>query len=72
MDNYPSDVDFSDDLEKWFEFPAHHSPLGELATNGGDWWSTEKPKNAYQPHSDTQSECMIIGVVGEIGLLGDR
>ena len=67
MDNHPSDVDFSDDFEKWFGLPAHHSPLGELETNGGDWWSTEKPRNAYHPNTETESECMIIRVVGRLG-----
>ena len=72
MVNHPSNVNFWDDLAKWLELPAHDEPLGGLTTNGGDSGSTEKLTNACQPNPETESECMAICVVGEIGLLGDR
>ena len=72
MDNYPSNVNFWDDLEKWLELPAHDPPLGELATNDGNYGPSENPRSAYQPKPETESECMVIRIVGEIGLLGDR
>ena len=72
MDNHPSNANFWDDLEKWLELPAHDPPLDELAANDGVWWPTEKPRNAYQPKPETESECMVIRIVGEIALLGDR
>ena len=71
MDNHFSDVNLRDDLEKWLEHLAHDEPLGELATNGGDCGSTEKPRDAFQPKPETKSECMVIRTVGEIGLLSD-
>lgn len=66
MENQSSDVSFWDDLEKWLELPAHDEPLGELATNGGLWVDREV-QECMQPKTETENECMVIHMVGEIG-----
>ena len=71
MENQSNNVNFWDDMEKWLETHTHDEPLGDLATNSGDYGSTEKPRDACQPKSETDSECMAIRIVDEIGLLGD-
>lgn len=66
MDNQPNNVNFWNDFEKWLQRPMHDEPLGESATNGGDFESTEKPNNVWQPNPETESECMAIRILDEI------
>ena len=66
MDNQSNNVKFWSDFEKWLQRPIQDEPLGESATNGGDFESTEKPSNALQPNPETESECMAIRIVDEI------
>ena len=71
MENHPRNVKFWHDLDKWLELPVHDPSLGELATNGGLWVDREA-QECMQPKPETESECRVIRIVGEIGLLGDR
>ena len=66
MDKQPSNVNFWDELEKWLELPPEDEPHDDLATNGGSFGSTKKPKSAWKSIPETESKCMAMSIAGEI------